>query len=165
MGLAPANKYFTPEGKKITKEQFDERVAVAKKEQRMTIKDYSSDNTVPGSGMYIPESATVSEETSTPTITPPSNTQDQSVTPETTTPSTPTITPQRAPTQNVGSVERETSYERPSEGTTSVVALPPPQQSSGGGGGGGSSTRIIGSGNLLNSYYTAQLLGSLYKLG
>ena len=79
--------------------------------------------------------------------------------------SQPKITPQKAPVQNVGSVEKQTSYENPGEGSPTIVPLPPPQQSSGGGGGGKSSTRSIGSGNLLNSYYEAQLLGSLYKVG
>ena len=94
-------------------------------------------------------------------ITPTDTSEAPGQTPE---PSTPTITPQKAPVQNVGSVEKQTSYENPGEGSPTIVPLPPPQQSSGGGGG-KSSTRSIGSGNLLNSYYEAQLLGSLYKVG
>ena len=97
-----------------------------------------------------------------PKITPTDTSEAPGQTPE---PSTPTITPQKAPVQNVGSVEKQTSYENPGEGSPTIVPLPPPQQSSGGGGGGKSSTRSIGSGNLLNSYYEAQLLGSLYKVG
>ena len=96
-----------------------------------------------------------------PKITPTDTSEAPGQTPE---PSTPTITPQKAPVQNVGSVEKQTSYENPGEGSPTIVPLPPPQQSSGGGGG-KSSTRSIGSGNLLNSYYEAQLLGSLYKVG
>ena len=96
-----------------------------------------------------------------PKITPTDTSEAPGQTPET---STPTITPQKAPAQNVSSVEKQTSYENPGEGSPTIVPLPPPQQSSGGGGG-KSSTRSIGSGNLLNSYYEAQLLGSLYKVG
>ena len=96
-----------------------------------------------------------------PKITPTDTSEAPGQTPE---PSTPTITPQKAPTQNIGSVEKQASYENPGEGSPTIVPLPPPQQS-GGGGGGGSSSRIMGSGNLLNSYYAAQLLGSLYKVG
>jgi hypothetical protein len=97
-----------------------------------------------------------------PKITPTDTSEAPGQTPE---PSTPTITPQKAPTQNIGSVEKQTSYENPGEGSPTIVPLPPPQQSSGGGGGGKSSTGSTGSGNLLNSYYEAQLLGSLYKVG
>ena len=96
-----------------------------------------------------------------PKITPTDTSEAPGQTPEA---STPTITPQKAPTQNIGGVEKQASYENPGEGSPTIVPLPPPQQSSGGGGG-KSSTRSIGSGNLLNSYYAAQLLGSLYKLG
>jgi hypothetical protein len=98
-----------------------------------------------------------------PKITPTDTPEAPGQTPEPPTP-TPTITPQKAPTQSVDSVERQTSYEKPAEGTPSVMALPPPQEPSGGGGG-KSSPRIVSSGNMLNSYYVAQLLGSLYKLG
>mgnify|MGYP003313755305 CR=1 FL=1 len=97
-----------------------------------------------------------------PKITPTDTPKVPGQTPE---PSTPTITPQKAPTQNIGSVEKQASYENPGEGSPTIVPLPPPQQSSGGGGGGKSSTGSTGSGNLLNSYYEAQLLGSLYKVG
>ena len=102
-----------------------------------------------------------SQQKEEPEITPTDTPEAPGQTPE---PSTPTITPQKVPTQSVSSVERQTSYEKPAEGTPSVMALPPPQQPSGGGGG-KSSSRIMSSGNLLNSYYAAQLLGSLYKLG
>ena len=103
-----------------------------------------------------------SQQKEEPKITPTDTPKVPGQTPE---PSTPTITPQKAPTQNIGSVEKQASYENPGEGSPTIVPLPPPQQSSGGGGGGKSSTRSTGSGNLLNSYYEAQLLGSLYKVG
>jgi len=103
-----------------------------------------------------------SQQKEEPKITPTDTSEAPGQTPE---PSTPTITPQKAPTQNIGSVEKQTSYENPGEGSPTIVPLPPPQQSSGGGGGGKSSTGSTGSGNLLNSYYEAQLLGSLYKVG
>ena len=128
-----------PEMKKPEKSDYTGRSGAARYEKDM--KEYNSQQ---------------------PKITPTDTPEAPGQTPEA---STPTITPQKAPTQNVGSVEKQTSYEKPSEGTPSVMALPPPQQPSGGGGGGGSSSRIMGSGNLLNSYYAAQLLGSLYKLG
>ena len=103
-----------------------------------------------------------SQQKEEPKITPTGTSEAPGQTPE---PSTPTITPQKAPTQNIGSVEKQASYENPGEGSPTIVPLPPPQQSSGGGGGGKSSTGSTGSGNLLNSYYEAQLLGSLYKVG
>jgi hypothetical protein len=103
-----------------------------------------------------------SQQKEEPKITPTDTPEAPGQTPE---PSTPTITPQKAPTQNIGSVEKQASYENPGEGSPTIVPLPPPQQSSGGGGGGKSSTGSTGSGNLLNSYYEAQLLGSLYKVG
>jgi len=103
-----------------------------------------------------------SQQNEKPKITPTDTPNAIGQTPE---PSTPTITPQKAPTQNIGSVEKQASYENPDEGSPSVVPLPPPQQPSGGGGGSKSSTSSTGSGNLLNSYYEAQFLGSLYKVG
>ena len=135
---SPDNKELKPDMKKPEKSDYTGRSGAARYEKDM--KEYNSQQ---------------------PKITPTDTPEAPGQTPET---STPTITPQKAPTQNVGSVEKQTSYEKPSEGTPSVMALPPPQQPSGGGGG-KSSSRIMGSGNLLNSYYAAQLLGSLYKLG
>ena len=88
------------------------------------------------------------------------NTQSESVTP-----SPPTITPQKQPTQSSSGVEKQTSYEKPTEGSPSIMTIPPPQQSSGGGRGRSNTIPSMGSGNMLNSYYRAQLLGFLYKQG
>ena len=131
-----------PEMKKPERSDYSGRSGAAKYEEDM--KEYNS------------------QQKEEPKITPTDTPEAPGQTPE---PSTPTITPQKAPTQNIGSVEKQASYENPGEGSPTIVPLPPPQQSSGGGGGGKSSTGSTGSGNLLNSYYEAQLLGSLYKVG
>jgi len=131
-----------PEMKKPERSNYSGRSGAAKYEEDM--KEYNS------------------QQKEEPKVTPTDTPEAPGQTPE---PSTPTITPQKAPTQNIGSVEKQASYENPGEGSPTIVPLPPPQQSSGGGGGGKSSTGSTGSGNLLNSYYEAQLLGSLYKVG
>ena len=80
--------------------------------------------------------------------------------------SQPEISPQTSPSASVSGVESQASYEQTGGGSTVVLAAPP-QQSSGGGGGssGGGSVMRVGSGDVLNSYYRAQLLGFLYKQG
>ena len=78
--------------------------------------------------------------------------------------SQPEISPQTSPSSSVSGVESQASYEQTGGGSTVVLA--PPQQSSGGGGSsGGGSVMRVGSGDVLNSYYRAQLLGFLYKQG
>jgi murein DD-endopeptidase MepM/ murein hydrolase activator NlpD len=78
--------------------------------------------------------------------------------------SQPEISPQRSPSSSVSGVESQASYEQTGGGSTVVLAAP--QQSSGGGGSsGGGSVMRVGSGDVLNSYYRAQLLGFLYKQG
>jgi len=78
--------------------------------------------------------------------------------------SQPEISPQTSPSSSVSGVESQASYEQTGGGSTVVLAAP--QQSSGGGGSsGGGSVMRVGSGDVLNSYYRAQLLGFLYKQG
>ena len=78
--------------------------------------------------------------------------------------SQPEISPQSSPSASVSGVESQASYEQTGGGSTVVLASP--QQSSGGGGSsGGGSVMRVGSGDVLNSYYRAQLLGFLYKQG
>ena len=79
--------------------------------------------------------------------------------------SQPEISPQTSPSANVSGVESQASYEQTGGGSTVVLAAP--QQSSGGGGssGGRGGVKRVGSGDVLNSYYRAQLLGFLYKQG
>ena len=61
-------------------------------------------------------------------------------------------------------VEKQTSYEKPQTGSTAFVPLPQ-QQPMVSGGGGGSGSPIVSSGDSVNSLYTKQLLGFLYKFG
>ena len=69
-----------------------------------------------------------------------------------------------SPSASGSGVESQASYEQTGGGSTVVLAAP--QQSSGGGGSsGGGSVMRVGSGDVLNSYYRAQLLGFLYKQG
>ena len=80
------------------------------------------------------------------------------------TPSSPEISPQSSPSASVSGVESQASYEQTGGGSTVVLAAP--QQSSGGSGSsGGGGVMRVGSGDVLNSYYRAQLLGFLYKQG
>ena len=80
--------------------------------------------------------------------------------------SQPEISPQTSPSASVSGVESQASYEQTGGGSTVVLAAPPQQQSLGGGGSsGGGSVMRVGSGDVLNSYYRAQLLGFLYKQG
>jgi hypothetical protein len=79
--------------------------------------------------------------------------------------STPVISPSSSPSSQVSSVEQETSYEAP-QGSSSVMVLPTGSQSGGGVSPGQSGQPVmVGSGNVLNSYYKSQLLGFLYKQG
>lgn len=76
-GFIPTNKYFAPDGTAIDKNEFDQRAAAAQKKLRVTIKDLKSNNTVPGSGMYIPPSAQIPAQVvttppQTPNVPPPS---------------------------------------------------------------------------------------------
>ena len=89
--------------------------------------------------------------------TPPGESQEQM---------TPEISPITPPKSQVSGVEQETSYEAP-QGSSSVMALPTGSQSGGGGASSGQSGQpvMMGSGNVLNSYYKSQLLGFLYKQG
>ena len=76
----------------------------------------------------------------------------------------PEMTPQKPPTSTPQSVQRQTSYEKPSGGQPAPIILPPkttPQMPSGG----RSNIVPVGSGDVLNSYYKSQLLGFLYKQG
>ena len=80
--------------------------------------------------------------------------------------SQPEISPQTSPSSSVSGVESQASYEQTGGGSTVVLAAPPQQQLSGGGGSsGGGSVMKVGSGDVLNSYYRAQILGFLYKQG
>ncbi len=79
--------------------------------------------------------------------------------------SQPEISPQSSPSASVSGVESQASYEQTGGGSTVVLAAPPQQSSGGGGSSGGGSVMRVGSGDVLNSYYRAQLLGFLYKQG
>jgi len=79
--------------------------------------------------------------------------------------SQPEISPQTSPSSSVSGVESQASYEQTGGGSTVVLAAPPQQSSGGGGSSGGGSVMRVGSGDVLNSYYRAQLLGFLYKQG
>ena len=79
--------------------------------------------------------------------------------------SQPEISPQTSPSAGVSGVESQASYEQTGGGSTVVLAAPPQQSSGGGGSSGGGSVMRVGSGDVLNSYYRAQLLGFLYKQG
>ena len=56
-------------------------------------------------------------------------------------------------------------YDQPGGGEATPIVLPPKQTPKMVSGGGGSTIIPIGSGDVLNSYYKAQLLGFLYKQG
>ena len=64
-------------------------------------------------------------------------------------------------------IERQASYDQPSEGGTTVLAPQVQQSPSQGGSSGGGSTPPMGASTaeVLNSYYKRQLLGFLYKQG
>ena len=79
--------------------------------------------------------------------------------------SQPEISPQSSPSASVSGVESQASYEQTGGGSTVVLAAPPQQSLGGGGSSGGGSVMRVGSGDVLNSYYRAQLLGFLYKQG
>lgn len=79
--------------------------------------------------------------------------------------SQPEISPQTSPSASVSGVESQASYEQTGGGSTVVLAAPSQQSSGGGGSSGGGSIMRVGSGDVLNSYYRAQLLGFLYKQG
>jgi len=94
------------------------------------------------------------------------NTQAEDVTPESTTPpSQPEITPQQQPVSAATPVQKQASYDQPGGGEATPIVLPPKQTPKMVSGGGGSTIIPIGSGDVLNSYYKAQLLGFLYKQG
>ena len=70
--------------------------------------------------------------------------------------------------QSSAGIEKQASYDQPSEGGTTLLAPQPSQQpemAPAGGGGGGGSVASPSTGALLNSYYKRQLLGFLYKQG
>jgi len=77
----------------------------------------------------------------------------------------PVITPSSPPVDAPQSVQKQASYDQPDGGQASPVVLPPKQTPQIPSGGGGSNVIPIGSGNVLNSYYKAQLIGFLYKQG
>jgi hypothetical protein len=79
--------------------------------------------------------------------------------------SQPEISPQTSPSSSVSGVESQASYEQTGGGSVVVLASPQQQSSGGGGSSGGGSGMRVGSGDVLNSYYRAQLLGFLYKQG
>ena len=79
------------------------------------------------------------------------------------TPSEPEMSPQQPPSSAAQPIQSQASYDQPGGGSASPVVLPPKQKQSMSGG--GSRMVPIGSGNVLNSYYKAQLLGFLYKQG
>jgi len=92
------------------------------------------------------------------------NNQAENATPKTQ-PQQPQMSSPSQPSSVPQSVQRQASYDQPGGGQPSPVVLPaktPPQIPSGGG---GSKIVPVGSGNVLNSYYKAQLLGFLYKQG
>ena len=64
-------------------------------------------------------------------------------------------------------IERQASYDQPSEGGTTVLTPQPQQSPSQGGSSGGGSSPVMGASTaeVLNSYYKRQLLGFLYKQG
>ena len=93
------------------------------------------------------------------------NTQAEDVTPESTPPSQPEMTPTQSPSSAAQPVQKQASYDQPGGGQQSPVVLPPKQAPQMSGGGGGSNMVMLGSGNVLNSYYKAQLIGFLYKQG
>merc|ERR1711965_1002044 len=79
--------------------------------------------------------------------------------------SQPEISPQSSPSASVSGVESQASYEQTGGGSTVVLAAPQHQSLGGGGSSGGGGVMRMGSGDVLNSYYRAQLLGLLYKQG
>ena len=79
------------------------------------------------------------------------------------TPSPPISPPRQQPTADI---ERQASYDQPSESSTMVMAPPAPQQSPPQGrSSGGGSVMSSSTEEMLNSYYKRQLLGFLYKQG
>ena len=75
------------------------------------------------------------------------------------------VSPTTPPASQSSSVESQASYEQNNGG--SVVVMPPPSSPAQSSGGSRSKGGVVtsGSGNVLNSYYKAQLLGFLYKFG
>ena len=77
----------------------------------------------------------------------------------------PEITATSQPVSTSQSVERQASYDQPGGGQVSPVILPPKQNDVVSSDGGGSQIIPVGSKDVLNSYYQAQLMGFLYKQG
>jgi hypothetical protein len=76
------------------------------------------------------------------------------------------VSPTTPPVSQSSPVESQASYEQNGGGSVVVMAPPAPAQSGGGGGGRSKGGMVMaGSGDVLNSYYRAQLLGFLYKFG
>lgn len=71
--------------------------------------------------------------------------------------------------QSSAGIEKQASYDQPSDGGTTLLAPQPPQAppqgGSSGGTSGGGTVASPSTGALLNSYYKRQLLGFLYKQG
>lgn len=80
-------------------------------------------------------------------------------------PSDAQVSPTTPPASQSSPVESQAPYEQNGGGSVVVMAPPAPAQSGGGGGGSRGGMVMVGSGNVLNSYYKAQLLGFLYKFG
>ena len=78
-------------------------------------------------------------------------------------PSSPPISPPRQ--QSTTNIERQASYDQPSESSTVVVSPPQQQSSPQGRSSGGGFVMGPSTGEVLNSYYKRQLLGFLYKQG
>ena len=74
------------------------------------------------------------------------------------------VSPTTPPVSQSSPVESQASYEQNGGGSVVMVAPPAPAQSGGGGRSKGGMV-MAGSGDVLNSYYKAQLLGFLYKFG
>jgi murein DD-endopeptidase MepM/ murein hydrolase activator NlpD len=74
------------------------------------------------------------------------------------------VSPTTPPALQSSSVESQAPYEQNGGGSVVVMAPPAPAQSGGGGRSKGGMV-MAGSGDVLNSYYKAQLLGFLYKFG
>ena len=74
------------------------------------------------------------------------------------------VSPTTPPVSQSSPVESQASYEQNGGGSVVMMAPPAPAQSGGGGRSKGGMV-MAGSGDVLNSYYKAQLLGFLYKFG
>ena len=74
------------------------------------------------------------------------------------------VSPTTPPASQSSPVESQAPYEQNGGGSVVVMAPPAPAQSGGGGRSKGGMV-MAGSGDVLNSYYKAQLLGFLYKFG